>query len=367
MTAARFDSSMTAPNFDADAKTLEALETLAQLPVAWESPLFAQTRASAIMTRAVVHVDVAASAAAARETLAHHGLSRAPVVDLWGHALGSVTLADLEPDDSSISREPLRARTDDGIAYDLGPGYLIDKPGRKVAELMSPALTTVLEFASITQVATLMEAQRTAMVGVVDRVGRLIGVITAADIVRHARARGATSGVTKVRPPSYVPPWPTEASPRGVLPAEIAARASHRVRAATAPASPYSAAPHRRTVLVVEDDEAIADAVVDLLEAEGYRVVKAVNGRQALRLLRRGSERPDVILLDLMMPEMNGWQFREAQLADEELRAIPVVVLTAHGQGVPHSELAYPEAFLQKPLEANTLVDIVAHYCNPPS
>jgi CheY-like chemotaxis protein len=82
------------------------------------------------------------------------------------------------------------------------------------------------------------------------------------------------------------------------------------------------------TVLLVDDDPAILDAVSDFLSEEGFRVVVAPNGMDALRQLRAGL-RPDVILLDVMMPVMDGWDFRALQLADPALRDIPVVVISA--------------------------------------
>jgi DNA-binding response OmpR family regulator len=82
-------------------------------------------------------------------------------------------------------------------------------------------------------------------------------------------------------------------------------------------------------VLLVEDDAAIRDALRELLEAEGYVVQGAANGREALARLRGGGHRPRLILLDLMMPVMDGWEFRQAQRGDPALACIPVVVLSA--------------------------------------
>ncbi len=81
-------------------------------------------------------------------------------------------------------------------------------------------------------------------------------------------------------------------------------------------------------IFVVDDDTDLRETLGELLFEEGYDARLCENGRVALDKLRRG-ERPRLILLDLMMPEMNGWQFREAQLEDAELRDIPVVVMTA--------------------------------------
>ncbi len=78
-----------------------------------------------------------------------------------------------------------------------------------------------------------------------------------------------------------------------------------------------------RTLLVVEDDADIRDALDGLLSMEGFRVTGCSNGREALDWLH-ASPKPDLILLDLMMPIMDGWQFRVAQKEDPELATIPV-------------------------------------------
>jgi CheY-like chemotaxis protein len=83
-------------------------------------------------------------------------------------------------------------------------------------------------------------------------------------------------------------------------------------------------------VLLVDDDFAILDGVSEFLEGEGFAVVAASNGLEALNRLRLGL-RVDVIVLDVMMPMMDGWDFRAEQLADPSLRDIPVVVISACG------------------------------------
>src|SRR5512132_4356371 len=88
------------------------------------------------------------------------------------------------------------------------------------------------------------------------------------------------------------------------------------------------AAGDEKRILIVEDDVDVRDALMQVLEFEGYRVTGASNGEEALAALRAGG-RPSLILLDLMMPVMNGSQFRAAQLADRALAAIPVIVLSA--------------------------------------
>jgi CheY-like chemotaxis protein len=82
-----------------------------------------------------------------------------------------------------------------------------------------------------------------------------------------------------------------------------------------------------KRVLVVEDDEDIRSTLAELLESEGYEVTSAADGRQGLE--RALARPPDVILLDLMMPVMNGWEFREEQKRDPTIAGVPVVVVSA--------------------------------------
>src|SRR5262245_25567569 len=82
-------------------------------------------------------------------------------------------------------------------------------------------------------------------------------------------------------------------------------------------------------ILVVEDDEDTRLALTGLLEDEGYRTVGAAHGAEALRHLGTG-ERPQLILLDLMMPVMDGWEFRVAQKQNDALQSIPVIALSAN-------------------------------------
>jgi CheY-like chemotaxis protein len=118
----------------------------------------------------------------------------------------------------------------------------------------------------------------------------------------------------------------------------------------------------RVCVLVVEDDSEIADALVALLEDEGFVAQRACDGDEALQILGEMSPRPGLILLDLMMPRMDGWQFRDAQLENAELRSIPVVVLSAIGLSLAERELKAFAAVLRKPVAADTLIGIVQHH-----
>ena len=98
---------------------------------------------------------------------------------------------------------------------------------------------------------------------------------------------------------------------------------------------------YRASVLVVDDDEAIREAIADVLRDEGYRVSMAVNGEQALRALR-GSDAPDLVLLDLMMPVLSGWEVLEQIEGDEQLARIPVIVVSAMSGPRSHEHLLKP-------------------------
>jgi two-component system, chemotaxis family, chemotaxis protein CheY len=115
-------------------------------------------------------------------------------------------------------------------------------------------------------------------------------------------------------------------------------------------------------VLLVDDDEDIRDVISLLLTARGYQVIALADGQEALDWLRQG-ERPCVILLDLMMPGMNGWEFREHQLADAELADIPVVILSGAGSLSSHVETLRPEGVLAKPVDLSCLTQAVASHC----
>jgi CheY-like chemotaxis protein len=112
------------------------------------------------------------------------------------------------------------------------------------------------------------------------------------------------------------------------------------------------------SVLLVEDDLDIAEAILDVLMDEGYQVSHATNGREALELLHT-QPRPGVILLDLMMPEMDGPQFRAEQMRDPKLSGIPVVVLSADRLIAQKAHELGVWGFVTKPLHPEQLVSIV--------
>jgi CheY-like chemotaxis protein len=115
-----------------------------------------------------------------------------------------------------------------------------------------------------------------------------------------------------------------------------------------------------RSILVVDDDADICIALSTLLELEGYLVTVAANRQQGLEILRGMSPVPCVILLDLMMPVMDGWEMLEALRADETLSRIAVVLLTAWDPRVV-ANIAVP--FLKKPFDGLALIETIRNQC----
>lgn len=115
------------------------------------------------------------------------------------------------------------------------------------------------------------------------------------------------------------------------------------------------------TVFIIEDDVDTRDMLAKFLELEGYRVELASNGRHALDLLSSGAP-ACVIVLDLMMPVMDGWEFRRRQVEDGRLRNIPTIVVSAAGR----ERLAQisADAYLSKPVDMDELLARVSQFCS---
>ncbi len=112
----------------------------------------------------------------------------------------------------------------------------------------------------------------------------------------------------------------------------------------------------------MDDDADTRKALGELLREEGYAAVGAEHGRAALEQLQAGA-RPCLILLDLMMPVMDGPTFRTAQLADAELRKIPVVLLTAFATSAPKPLSPTDIVTLRKPIVLPDLLTVVRAFC----
>jgi CheY-like chemotaxis protein len=117
----------------------------------------------------------------------------------------------------------------------------------------------------------------------------------------------------------------------------------------------------KRHILIVEDDTDAREALALYLAAEGYPVLEAGDGREALERLR--SSAVCLILLDLMMPTMNGFDFRTEQLRHPELADIPVVVVTADANAQRRASALGVHGFMVKPIQVDRLLDYITRYC----
>lgn len=121
----------------------------------------------------------------------------------------------------------------------------------------------------------------------------------------------------------------------------------------------------KATVVVVDDDADIREALSTILAAHGYDVLVAEHGGHAIEILSSAGDPPDVILLDLMMPVMDGQQFRAAQLSDPAIASVPVVLLSGDDNARRKAAVG-ATAYCTKPIDLDELLAIVARFCARP-
>jgi CheY-like chemotaxis protein len=115
-------------------------------------------------------------------------------------------------------------------------------------------------------------------------------------------------------------------------------------------------------ILIVDDEAPVRSMLLALLEDEGYQVVEATNGLEAIERLKRQTERFRLVLLDIMMPYKDGWDVLDELRRDPILATLPVVVLTA-GENVQRQAFQHgASAYLSKPFDIRALLQIVEHY-----
>jgi CheY-like chemotaxis protein len=118
----------------------------------------------------------------------------------------------------------------------------------------------------------------------------------------------------------------------------------------------------RGLVCVIDDDKDIRDAMRFILEMEGFGVCEAADGAEGLVCIRE-ARGICLVLLDLMMPKMSGWEFRKHQLQDPELASIPVVVLSGGTHTAEHANNLRANAYIVKPVDRVQLVDMARRFC----
>ena len=122
--------------------------------------------------------------------------------------------------------------------------------------------------------------------------------------------------------------------------------------------------PSAGDILLVEDDDTLGDILATVLQDQGYRVALASNGKEAIDYLRTG-QRPRLILLNLVMPALNGWKLHQQIKMVPELAEIPVIVLSGVDNLQRKAAALGANEYLVKPYNINTLLDSVRHYCQP--
>ncbi|MEZ0391046.1 MAG: response regulator [Pseudobdellovibrionaceae bacterium] len=115
-----------------------------------------------------------------------------------------------------------------------------------------------------------------------------------------------------------------------------------------------------KQILIIEDDQAICQTMKDILEIQGYEVSIANDGQEGVDHLRKILPNPCVIVLDLMMPKANGWQFLDLQRADPQFSHIPVIVCSAFEES---AKSVRPQAFVSKPVQLKQLIGAVKEFC----
>jgi CheY-like chemotaxis protein len=126
--------------------------------------------------------------------------------------------------------------------------------------------------------------------------------------------------------------------------------------------APSGSATPSPPILLIEDDRDICEVVVDVLADEGFQTIAVANGAEGLKRLRSPEARPFLIVLDLMLPVMDAWQFRAAQQSDAALAAIPVVIFSANPKIAEHADTLGAAAILRKPPNLEELLKIVSRF-----
>lgn len=112
-------------------------------------------------------------------------------------------------------------------------------------------------------------------------------------------------------------------------------------------------------IYVIEDDEAIRESMIELLQSEGYRVLSASNGQVAIDYLSQAITLPDLILLDLMMPIKDGFQFCEEKALDPRIAHIPMIIMSADGHIEEKRKRAKVRDYLKKPVDIDEVLRVV--------
>ena len=114
------------------------------------------------------------------------------------------------------------------------------------------------------------------------------------------------------------------------------------------------------SILIVEDEDSIRQTLCDVFELKGFAVYSASNGEEGITELRKMPKKPCVVLLDLMMPVKNGWNFLDVQRNDPALSDIPVIICSAYEES---AKSIHCDAYVAKPLQLATLFAAIEKFC----
>jgi CheY-like chemotaxis protein/predicted transcriptional regulator len=311
-----------------------------------------RTPIAEIMTRRVVCVRDTMTIADVADLFTTRRLGGAPVVDAGGDLIGVITRSDVlryssdGDDDSALDDDPGRAgwAVDDRL-----PQLPIGARGEaRVAAIMTPFAFSLPGHAPIAQAAALMSYEGVSRVVVVSPDGVIVGLLASRDVMRWVAQQAG-----------YVIPDPAErrvadvhtAGPRASDPVIIPGR--RRFDPNRAP----------RMVMIIDDDASVREDYAELLREEGYQVLTAANGREALDQLGAVSA-PSLILLDLKMPVMDGWKFHRELADNPELSKVPVVLLSGSSDVFEEASRMEADDFLLKPVPVRELLGTVEQYCS---
>jgi CheY-like chemotaxis protein/predicted transcriptional regulator len=333
---------------DAD-DALAAWSTRSEVPGdnAW-----GRTPIAEIMTRRVVCVRDTMTVAGVAALFAARRLGGAPVVDANDDLVGVITRSDVlrfssdGDDESALDDDPGRAgwSADDHLAQ-LALGVRGDA---SVAEVMTPFVFSLPSHAPIAQAAALMSYEGVSRIVVVTPDGMIVGLLASRDVMRWVAQQAG-----------YVIPDPIE-------------RRSAAVSTAGPPPPDPVIVPSRRrldrdraprVVMIVDDDASVREDYGELLREEGYQVLTAANGREALDQLEAVSK-PSLILLDLKMPVMDGWKFHRELVDNPELNEVPVVLLSGSSDVFEEASRMEADDFLLKPVPVRELLGTVEQNCS---
>jgi CheY-like chemotaxis protein/CBS domain-containing protein len=312
---------------------------------------------SEIMSPTVIALRPDVSVEQAANVFRQRGISGAPVVDANGKLIGVVSEGDLLEATVDSSDSYALAATQEmtlPVASELeeelqqGGFHLEHMPRATVGEVMTPFVFSLSPEASVARAAALMAYEGIHRILVVDEHSAAIGILSSLDLARWI----AVSSGFEV--PAYTQRQRQWAGFVVLPDGEPETRSSQRPSA-----EPES---EREPILVVEDDPDVRDEVAELLRDHGYHVETASDGRDALQRLSE-TQRPGLILLDLVLPVMDGWALRAQLLKNPELADVPVVLLSGAADVRAEAAALKAAGYLSKPFAPQALLDAAHRYC----